>query len=239
MHRPYEQPLVHALAAPPIEVHLVAPAIFCWGLQRLVQSAGPQFSRVAASGSLSEALPLLEKMPPDVAVIDLDDGYGIGDVARIYANLRLKLLVLTSSSDRGFVESLLRAGARGVLQKREAPAALLKAIETVGRGGTFPRQSRALQAGEHAAAPRSPDPATSRIRLLTPRERQTIAAITSDVSAPAKVIASRLRISEHTLRNHLTSIYSKLSVSGRLALYAFSNEHGLGRKAGGSGHTDN
>jgi two-component system, NarL family, nitrate/nitrite response regulator NarL len=41
------------------------------------------------------------------------------------------------------------------------------------------------------------------------------------------VIASRLCISEHTLRNHLTSIYSKLGLSSRLDLYAYATRHRL------------
>ena len=58
-------------------------------------------------------------------------------------------------------------------------------------------------------------------------ERQTIAAVASDASAPGKVIADRLCISEHTLRNHLTSIYNKLGVCNRLDLYAFATRHSL------------
>ena len=46
---------------------------------------------------------------------------------------------------------------------------------------------------------------------------------------PGKVIAQRLNISEHTLRNHLTSIYRKLSVSNRAELHAYVNRHGLER----------
>jgi DNA-binding CsgD family transcriptional regulator len=41
------------------------------------------------------------------------------------------------------------------------------------------------------------------------------------------VIAARLHVSEHTLRNHLTSIYSKLGLPNRLALYAYAHRHGL------------
>ena len=71
------------------------------------------------------------------------------------------------------------------------------------------------------------DPEKTKIATLTSRERQTIAAVASDASAPAKVIAERLCISEHTLRNHLTSIYGKLDVSSRLGLYAYATRHSL------------
>ncbi len=70
-------------------------------------------------------------------------------------------------------------------------------------------------------------PEQQKIASLTRRERQTIAALASDASAPGKLVAERLHISEHTLRNHLTSIYGKLAVSNRLALYAYAQKHGL------------
>jgi DNA-binding CsgD family transcriptional regulator len=71
------------------------------------------------------------------------------------------------------------------------------------------------------------DPEKSKIATLTMRERQTIAAVASDAAAPGKVIAGRLCISEHTLRNHLTSIYNKLGLSNRLDLYAYATRHSL------------
>ncbi|MDB5914250.1 MAG: sigma-54-dependent Fis family transcriptional regulator [Ramlibacter sp.] len=55
---------------------------------------------------------------------------------------------------------------------------------------------------------------------LTPREKQIVAALLADPNAPLKVIATGLRISENTLRNHLTTIYSKVKVTSRGGLYA-------------------
>ena len=76
-------------------------------------------------------------------------------------------------------------------------------------------------------ATRDRNPEHQKIASLTPRERQSIAALASDAQAPTREIAARLHISEHTLRNHLTSIYSKLAVSTRVALYVYAHRHGL------------
>lgn len=79
------------------------------------------------------------------------------------------------------------------------------------------------------------DPETARIRTLTARERETIQAVTREASAPGKVIARHMCISDHTLRNHLSSIYSKLGLNNRLDLYAFATRHRLDRPdAGGA-----
>jgi two-component system, NarL family, nitrate/nitrite response regulator NarL len=71
------------------------------------------------------------------------------------------------------------------------------------------------------------DPEQSKIATLTARERQAIAAVASDASAPGKVIAGRLCISEHTLRNHLRSIYNKLGLANRVDLYPYATRHRL------------
>jgi two-component system, NarL family, nitrate/nitrite response regulator NarL len=224
-----------SLSRPPIQVHLVAPPLVCWGLQRLVQTAGAQFILVGCSDSLEEALPLMQRHPPDVVVLDLDDGYSVDDVARLYDSMRLKVLALSSLAETSFLNSVLGAGARGVLHKREAPAILLKGIEAIGGGEVFVSEASTdrlfMAAAQHATqhVARTPDSDHNKIASLTMRERQTIAAVTSDASVPVKVIASRLCISEHTLRNHLTSIYSKLGVCGRLGLYAYASQHALNK----------
>jgi len=124
----------------------------------------------------------------------------------------------------------LFSGARGVVEKRSAPALLLKAIEKVHDGELWVDRaatSRIFMELARQKAAKGKDPEQQRIATLTKRERHSIAAVASDANAPGKVIAARLNISEHTLRNHLTSVYSKLGVPNRLALYAYAHRHGL------------
>ena len=62
---------------------------------------------------------------------------------------------------------------------------------------------------------------------LTPKEREIITVIASEENSTNRQVASRLRISENTLRNHLSSIYDKLGVQNRLELLKFALGHGL------------
>jgi len=66
------------------------------------------------------------------------------------------------------------------------------------------------------------------VASLTLKERKIIAALVHGSGTPAKLLADQLCISEHTLRNHLTSIYRKLGVYNRLELYAYATKHQLG-----------
>ena len=204
-----------------IHVHLVAPPLLSWGLQRLVRAAGSPFVLVASSATLAQALPLLERSPPDVILLDLDDGYVPQDVADLYDQQRAKVLVLTCSADGALFDRLVAAGARGVLRKHEDPSQMLTAMQVVGMGGTFLSK---LPLQRPPTTPPRGSEINSKLAALTSKERQAIAAVTADPAAPVKVIADRLRMSEHTLRNRLTSIYAKLGVSGRLALRAYAGE---------------
>jgi DNA-binding NarL/FixJ family response regulator len=74
------------------------------------------------------------------------------------------------------------------------------------------------------------DEQAQRIASLTPKERQVVQALVQHRGAKSLVVAETLAMSEHTLRNHLTVIYSKLNVHGRLELYAYALEHGLAQQ---------
>jgi DNA-binding CsgD family transcriptional regulator len=54
--------------------------------------------------------------------------------------------------------------------------------------------------------------------------------VATDAAAPGKVLARRLRMSEHTLRNHLSSIYGKLGLANRLDLYAWTVRHQVDKR---------
>lgn len=216
----------------PIQVHLVAQPLVCWGLERLVQTAHPRLEVVGMAASMADSLPLLERNAPDVVVLDLDGDEPPDSLSQLQARTHAKLLVLTGSDDAGMLDRAVLAGVRGVVRKREPPATLLKAIEKVHEGELWIDRGATsrifMEMARQKAAERN-DPEKSKIATLTMRERQTIVAVASDASAPGKVIAGRLCISEHTLRNHLTSIYSKLGLCNRLDLYAYASKHSLNK----------
>jgi two-component system, NarL family, nitrate/nitrite response regulator NarL len=216
----------------PILVHLVAQPLVSWGLERLVQSAQPRLEVAGVASSLAECLPLLESRMADVLVVDLDGEQKCDSLAQLPERTAAKVLVVTGSCDAELLDGAVLAGARGVVKKRESPATLIKAIEKVHEGELWIDRGATsrifMEMARQKAAERN-DPEKSKIATLTMRERQTIIAVASDASAPGKVIAGRLCISEHTLRNHLTSIYSKLGLSNRLDLYAYANRHSLNK----------
>jgi two-component system nitrate/nitrite response regulator NarL len=109
-----------------------------------------------------------------------------------------------------------------VLRKQDAPPQLLDAVETVGTGGTFLSRQPAGRPPMTPAVQQPGNKDQDKLATLTRRERQSVEALVSNAAAPVKVVAEGLGISEHTLRNHLCTIYSKLGVRSRLELHAFA-----------------
>lgn len=216
----------------PIQVLLVALPLVAWGLERLVESAQPRLALAGSVASVAQYLLSLHQYAPDVVVLDLDSEDCIESLAELHRQTKARILVVTGSSDVTLHDSAVLAGARGVVDKRESASAstLLKAIEKVHDGELWIDRnatSRIFLELARKKVERDIDPEQQKIAKLTRREQQTIASLARDPSAPGKLVAEKLHISEHTLRNHLTSIYSKLGLTNRVDLYAYAHKYGL------------
>lgn len=74
------------------------------------------------------------------------------------------------------------------------------------------------------------NPERKKIDSLTQRERKIILATTSRAGATGSDVAKVLHISESTLRNHLSSIYTKLELTNRLELWDYAHKNGLNKE---------
>jgi two-component system nitrate/nitrite response regulator NarL len=121
-----------------------------------------------------------------------------------------------------------------VIHKSEPAETILRAIEKVNDGEIWLHRALLgdvlglLTDGGGADTPRQGDPDAKRIASLTPREREIVVTMVRSAGAKQLSVADELHMSEHTLRNHLTTIYSKLCVRGRLELHVYATAHGLG-----------
>jgi DNA-binding NarL/FixJ family response regulator len=178
--------------------------------------AGDCANRVDA---LAEAM----RAMPDVVVIDLDRDGGVAPpelMAALFTAVRPRpVLVLTAHDDQPWLHSVLAHGALGIVLKHRTAEALMRGIRAVLAGEAWLEPSMlSLMFGGPAKPPRN----ARLLDTLTPREREIVAMVS--LGLKNKAIAERLFISETTVRHHLTSIFSKLSVTSRLELmrYAYS-----------------
>jgi two-component system, NarL family, nitrate/nitrite response regulator NarL len=212
----------------PIRVLLACDLpVVAWGLARLVESGSPGMRCTGVAGTPADALVRLRDEPADVILLDMDGDNGIGTIPQLLGN-KARVLVLTNGRDLDLHDAAILAGASGAMSKRDAAEVLPKAIAKVHAGEFWVDRSATVRilmavARQKAAA----NPEREKFERLTRKERLTVSEIVRDASAPGRGIAARLHISEHTLRNHLSSIYAKLEVHSRMELYAYASRHGL------------
>ena len=209
--------------------------ITLWGLTRLIDSSS-HMEVVGTASTRAELLNHDAAAMADVLLLDLD--LAGEDTLSALGSLRQRcpgrVLVLTGTDDLADHRAAVMKGARGVVHKSEPAETILRAIEKVNEGQIWLHRSLLgevmglLTDGSAAAAPVAPDPDSKRIASLTPREREIVVTMVRSAGAKQLAVADELGMSEHTLRNHLTTIYSKLAVRGRLELHVYASSHGLG-----------
>jgi DNA-binding NarL/FixJ family response regulator len=203
-----------------------------WGLQKLIDAERPCMAVVGTARTCSDALASAAQLAPDVILLDLDLGgvCMIEFLPELLANGLSRALVLTAAHHAETLDLAVRRGARGILHKEVPAGQVLKAIEKIHRGElwfdaeTMDRVFGQLLGSRRAA---QPDPAPEKHASLTAREREIVSAAVEHSGSANHVVAERLFISEHTLRNHLTAIYRKLNVTSRLEMYVYAMRHGL------------
>lgn len=229
-------------AAAPIGVFFVDDhKCIVWGLERLVAGEQPRMRVAGKAHNRRDALEGIRLAAPDVVLLDLDLGghSSLDFLPELLASSKARVIVLTGNHDPEVLARAVSLGARGVVQKDEPAEVLIKAIARVHEGelwlerATMTRMFDLLQDANDA--PAAPAAAAATVDPLTPRERQIIAAVVEHRGANSKAVAAGLFISDHTLRNHLTTIYRKLDVRNRLELVMYALENGLAKADAASG----
>lgn len=204
-------------------------AVFRDGLAAILESL-PGVEVVGAAGDGFEAVRSAQALEPDLVLMDLHMPTmdGIEATRRIVRERAdVAVLVLTMLADDRSVFDALRAGARGYLLKESGRADLQRAIEAVSAGQGILDPSVAGRVFSAAKRPRqdSADDA-QQFSELTSREREVLDLIARGL--PNREIADRLFLSEKTVRNHVSNIFTKLQVGDRAAAVARARDAGYG-----------
>ena len=165
------------------------------------------------AGDGPTALSLAASLRPDIVLLDLRlpgiDGSALIEPLRAAGP---RVLVLTSATEPAVAARAVRAGAAGVLYKDIDPDALVRAI-------------RAVRDGHVLLAPAAVGSLlrASRAEALTPRESEVLARIAEGRSN--REIARLLRLSEKTVKAHVSSVLAKLGVQDRTQAAVYAVRH--------------
>jgi DNA-binding NarL/FixJ family response regulator len=201
-----------------------------WGLEKLIENQHPRMHVVAKAHNRAEAIAGARDILPDVILLDLDlNGESSLDfLPELRKNDDVHVLVLTGNRDSSMRERAVLLGASGVVLKDVAAETLIKAVECVHEGELWlDRVTTGKVFNAFANGNSAQNPNTRKISSLTPKEREIVSVVVGERGAKSETIAEKLHMSEHTLRNHLTSVYAKLSVRNRVELVMYAMEHNL------------
>lgn len=185
----------------------------------------PEFEVVAEAGTADEAISLAERYKPDVVVMDirLPSKSGIEATREIVEKgSETKVIMLTSYADDELLFDAIAAGASGYVLKQIDSGELISALERIGSGESlldpavtqqvFKRMRESSRKAEQEA-----------FGALTDQELKVLALVAQ--GKRNKEIASDVYLSEKTVRNYVSSILSKLSLSTRAEAAAYAVKH--------------
>ena len=196
--------------------------IFRDGLVRTLQESG-EFAVVGEAATADEAVALVERHLPDLALLDISmPGGGIDAARRIRAAApATRIAMLTVSENDGDVTGALRAGAIGYVLKGVAARELVTILCGVARGEAHVSPALAarllgdLEAGARKSGRRPID-------SLTRREEDILRRVARGMSN--REVAEALGIQEKTVKHYMTSILEKLEVRNRVEATLIARE---------------
>ncbi|MDA1218865.1 MAG: response regulator transcription factor [Chloroflexi bacterium] len=187
----------------------------------------PDFSVVGETSDGLEVVPLVERLQPDVLVLDLMlPGMNGLDITRqvVRRSPQTQVVILSMHADEVYVLEALRTGAKGYVLKGSGIEDLMNAVHEVAEGRVYlspPLSERAI-----AAYIESADAGFSEeYESLTSRERQVFHLAAEGQSN--RSIATRLSISPRTAETHRTNLMRKLALHTQAELIAYAIGRGI------------
>ncbi|MFM7718397.1 MAG: response regulator [Actinomycetota bacterium] len=210
---------------PPLRVMLVDDHEVVRGGVRALLKANDDIVVTAEAGTVREAIEEAERTKPDVVVMDvrLADGSGIEATREIRARRpETRVIMLTSFADDEALFASIMAGASGYVLKQVHGNELVRAIRTVGAGGSLldPAVTSAvldrLRKGKHLVQ-------DEKLARLSPQEERILTLVADGLTN--REIGEELDLAEKTVKNYLSSILAKLEVARRAEAAAYLVRH--------------
>jgi DNA-binding NarL/FixJ family response regulator len=176
-----------------------------------------------------EAIAVVRSTKPDVVLMDVRmPGIDGIEATRQLADSPARILMLTTFDLDKHVYAAMKAGACGFLLKDALPQALIDAVRAAARGEALlaPQITRRL-VEEFVRRPEPGVTMSARLSPLTPREKEVLAEVGRGLSNTE--IASRLYLSEATVKTHVTRMLTKLQLRDRAQAVVLAYETGLVR----------
>jgi len=200
------------------------------GLKAVLEDAG-DIVVVGEAGTVSQGVAEVIRLKPDVTLMDLrlPDGSGVEACRQIReAAPNSKVAILTAYADEDALYAAVMAGAAGYILKGLDARELHDAILTVADGGSLldPKLTAAIL--DRLLEDGGPDPSSEPFAALSQQENEIVRLIADGLSN--REIAEQLSLSEKTIRNRVSRIFSELNVHSRSKIAQIATEYRLRRE---------
>lgn len=194
------------------------------GLKQLLELEG-NFEVIAEANDGEECLQIMSSLNPDVLLLDINmpKKNGLEVLKELKnRNSRIKVLVLTVHNEVEYLMTAIEIGINGYLLKDSESATLKKAILTVIRGETYIQPNLIPMLNSRMIKMKNDH---DKLESLTKRELDVLKNLA--VGMYNKEIATKLNISERTVKNHVSNIFKKIGVADRTQAAVFAIRNNL------------
>jgi DNA-binding NarL/FixJ family response regulator len=196
---------------------------------RMILEAQDDIAVVGEAGDGVEAVVAIRQLRPDVVLMDVQmprmDGLEATSLIVQEADIRSRVVILTTFERDDYVFEALRAGASGFLLKNAPPEELVHAVRVVAEGEALLAPSVTRRVIEDYA--RRPAPRSSEVDIgrLTEREVEVLQLLATGKSNSE--LATHLFLGEGTIKTHVSNLLTKLGLRDRMQAVVFAYESGL------------
>jgi len=197
------------------------------GLRLLLESQ-PDFKVVGEATNGREALQVVAKLRPQVAVVDIamPEQNGIEATRQLSAEYpETQVIILSMYANLEYVQRALRAGARGYVLKESAGDELIEAVRAVHAGRRHLGLKIVDEFIDDYLAQRTSAEKDSPLEQLSPREREVLQLVAEGNSSAQ--IAERLFLSSKTVDTYRSRLMQKLELDDLPQLVLFALRHGI------------
>lgn len=193
--------------------HLIVRA----GLESIIRT-NPALEVVGSSSGVATLVQSIEELQPDVLLLEWlgdEDELGLEKLLALSNEPDAPAIVVLTDEDNDWVALALRSGVRGILSRRASAHEIVAAVEAAAAGMVVLHPDIVSSLLSGLPLKESPRRALtpSLLQALTPREIEVLGMLALGLGN--KTIAKKLGISEHTVKFHVSSIFTKLNASTR------------------------